>query len=272
MALSSRQDSGRPVEAGWPTLGLVGLIWLFTAIVERFWLALDRSIPGWDETHHLTGSLNYLQALQTARWLDGDWWRELWMLSSKNPPLTYILAAPGQQLFGPGPDTAVLVNLLLSLIIFSLTYACGHYLFGRRTGLWAVAIAAVIPGLYWFRLDYLLDYSLTAFVLASFVSLTYWCDAQRPRQQWFWAVILGLCVGLGFLTKQNYLFSSSPRCCGWRSPSFASAPGDALFKLSSVAVWRSPSAGPGTAPTGSFSSARTAAAPTRAHSKKAIQH
>ncbi len=176
------------------------------AAVERLWLARDRSVPGWDETHHLTGSLNYLHALQAARWLDGDWWRELWMLSSKNPPLTYILTAPFQQLSAPSPDTATAVNLLFSALLLALTYSLSRHLFGPRTGLWACAIAAVIPGLYWHRLDYLLDYPLAVVVLASFVSLTYWCDAQRRRSQWLWALGFGACFGLGLMTKQNYLF------------------------------------------------------------------
>jgi len=188
------------------TLRLLALLWLYVAGVDRLWLARDRSIPAWDETHHLTGSLNYLHALQQARWLEGDWWRQLWMLSSKNPPLTYILAAPFQQLWGPSPDSATAVNLAFSALLLGCTWALGRYLFGSRTGLWAAAIAAVLPGLYWFRIDYLLDYALAAIVLAGFASLTAWCDAQRLARQWFWALVFGLCCGLGFLTKQSYLF------------------------------------------------------------------
>jgi hypothetical protein len=42
----------------------MGAIWLVGAVCDRIWLALDRSVPSWDPTNHLTGSLNYLNALQ----------------------------------------------------------------------------------------------------------------------------------------------------------------------------------------------------------------
>ena len=53
---------------------ILGIIWLVGMLRDRLWLALDNSIPAWDQTHHLTGSLNYLHALQNAQWFDGEWW------------------------------------------------------------------------------------------------------------------------------------------------------------------------------------------------------
>lgn len=80
------------------------------------------------------------------------------MLTSKYPPLTYIVTAPFQQLFGPGPDQALLVNLLFSAILLSAVYGLGKHLFNRQVGLWAAALCILLPQLYTTRIQYLTDY------------------------------------------------------------------------------------------------------------------
>ncbi|NEQ65131.1 MAG: phospholipid carrier-dependent glycosyltransferase [Symploca sp. SIO2D2] len=185
---------------------LLGLIWLLGALCDRFWLALDHSIPAWDETNHLTGSLNYLDALQHAQWFSGEWWRSLWMLSSKNPPLTYIITAPFQQVFGTGPDQAILVNLLFSAILLSSVYKLGQHLFNQQVGLWAAGLCVLLPRLYEFRIHYLLDYSLTALIAASFCCLTVWRDTKTRRQGWLWSLGFGICLGSAMMVKQSTLF------------------------------------------------------------------
>ena len=88
------------VRESYSALQILGIIWLVGALCDRLWVALDRSVPAWDQTNHLTGSLNYLNALQHAQWFSGQWWQRFWTLTSKYPPLTYIATAPFQQLFG----------------------------------------------------------------------------------------------------------------------------------------------------------------------------
>ncbi|NER50983.1 MAG: phospholipid carrier-dependent glycosyltransferase [Symploca sp. SIO1A3] len=185
---------------------LLGGIWLLGALCDRFWLVLDHSIPAWDPTNHLTGSLNYLDALQHARWFSGEWWRSLWMLSSKNPPLTYIATAPFQQVFGTGPDQALLVNLLFSAILLCSIYSLGKHLFNQQVGLWAAGLCVLLPRLYEVRIHYVLDYPLTALVAASFWCLTVWRDTKTQRQGWFWSLGFGICFGLAMMVKQSALF------------------------------------------------------------------
>ncbi len=184
----------------------LGAIWLVSALCDRLWLALDRSIPAWDQTNHLTGSLNYLKALQNAQWFSQAWWQSLWMLSSKNPPLTYITTAPFQQLIGTGADQAILVNLLFSAILLGSVYGLGKHLFNTQVGLWAAALCVLLPRLYIFRTNYLLDYPLTAIVAATFWCLTVWRDAKTQWQGWRWVLGFSFCFGLGMLVKQSILF------------------------------------------------------------------
>ncbi|MGD2182281.1 glycosyltransferase family 39 protein [Lusitaniella coriacea] len=184
---------------------ILGGIWLLGTICDRVWLARDRTVPEWDQTHHLTGSLNYLHALQQAQWFSGEWWRELWMLSSKNPPLTYIITAPFQQLFGRNPDSALLVTLFFSAILLGSVYGLGKLLFNRQVGLIAAFLCVIFPSFYFFRLQYLLDYPLTAWVMTSFWCLTSW-RGSKGKRQWLWALRFGVCLGLAILTKQSAFF------------------------------------------------------------------
>jgi 4-amino-4-deoxy-L-arabinose transferase-like glycosyltransferase len=183
----------------------LGAIWLVGTLCDRIWLALDHSVPAWDQTNHLTGSLNYLNALQQAQWFSGEWWQSLWKLSSKYPPLTYIATGPFQQLFGTGPDQALLVNLLFSAILLGSVYALGKYLFNTQVGFWAAGLCILLPRLYTVRLNYLIDYPLTALVVASFWCLTVWRDTKTQWQGWRWALGFGLCFGLAMMVKQTVL-------------------------------------------------------------------
>ena len=187
-------------------LRTLGAIWLVSALCDRLWLALDRSVPAWDQSNHLTGSLNYLNALQQAQWFSGEWWQRLWMLSSKYPPLTYISTAPFQQIFGTGPEQALLVNLFFSAVLLGSIYGLGKHLFNSQVGLWAAGLCVLLPRLYIVRLNYLIDYPLTALVAASFYCLTVWRDAKTQWQGWRWALIFGFCFGLAVMVKQSILF------------------------------------------------------------------
>ncbi len=214
---------------GWVTIA--GL-WLLGAFCDRLWFGLDRSIPSWDQADYLTGALNSWHALQTPQWFSGDWWRSFWLLSSKIPPGTYMITAVFHNFFGIESDHATLVYLFFSAILLSSVYGLGRLLFNPKVGVWAAALCLMFPGLYHTRLDFLLDFPLTAMVTFSFYSLTLWKGTERFKiadlglknletsektpgsflrgsptlQSWFWALIWGLSVGLALMVKQTALF------------------------------------------------------------------
>lgn len=188
----------------------LGFIWLVGAVGDRIWFALDHSIPAWDEAQYLTGSLNYWRALQHPQWFNSEWWTSFWLLSSKIPPLTYISAAVCQNLFGLGRDQATLVQLLFSAILLGSVYGLGSQLFSVEVGLWAAGLCQLLPGLYQYKLTFLLDYPLTAVVMLSFWCLTIWrelgsAETQRAQRGWFWAGGFGLAFGLALMVKQTAL-------------------------------------------------------------------
>ena len=150
------------------------ILWFLGAVSDRLWFAFDKSVPAWDQADYLTGSLTYLRALQNAQLFSGEWWTHFWELSPKVPPLTYILTVPFQNIFGMGADQATLVHLLFSAILLSSVYSLGGKLFNQKVGFWAATLCILFPGLYRYRLQFLLDYPLTAMVTLSFCCLTFW--------------------------------------------------------------------------------------------------
>lgn len=210
------------------------IIWVVGAVGDRVWFALDHSVPAWDQADYLTGSLNYWQALQQPQWFSSEWWTSFWLLSSKIPPLTYITTAVIQNLSGTGVDQATLVNLLFSAILLGSVYGLGVQLFSVEVGLWAAGLCQILPGLYQFRLEFLLDYPLTAVVTLSFWCLTVWKANVSPSLLWplipkgdseipltpsseplrqkatwndcLWAAAFGVSFGLALLVKQTALF------------------------------------------------------------------
>ncbi|MEG4423773.1 MULTISPECIES: phospholipid carrier-dependent glycosyltransferase [unclassified Microcoleus] len=210
MAQQHRDSEGK-------SLLVLGIIWLLGAISDRLWFAFDRSVPAWDQADYLTSTLKYLQALQHPQWLSGEWWTNFWLLSTKIPPLAYILTVPFLQVFGTGGDRATLVHLLFSAILLASVYNLGVQLFNRQVGLWAAAICVLLPGLYGLRLQFLLDYPLTAAITFAFYCLTMWKASEGKKEEGSSATDFITDVTdvtdrtqLEEPTKKKYKFSPSP--------------------------------------------------------------
>ncbi|NER33357.1 MAG: phospholipid carrier-dependent glycosyltransferase [Oscillatoria sp. SIO1A7] len=208
--MTDKGKSGKSGKSIYP-LRALGLIWLLGALCDRLWFALDRSVPAWDQADYLTGAANYWRSLQNPHWLDGDWWQSLWLLSSKIPPGTYIATAFVHNLCGLGGDRATLINLGFSAILLASVYGLGTRLFNPQVGIWAAGFCLLFPGLYRARLDFLLDYPLTAACTLSFYCLTAWKlaawqeNAREKRKlfySFFWAIAFGLSLGLALMVKQ----------------------------------------------------------------------
>ena len=199
----------------------MGIIWLVGAIIDRFWIALDNSVPSWDPADYLNGAMNYWYALQDPQWFSGDWWRSFWLLSTKIPPLTYIITAPFLNLFGTSQDSATLVLLLFNALLLVSVYGLGRILFSSEVGLWAAAICQLLPALSRYRLIYLLDYPVTAIVAFSFWLLTLWYLSPISKSKeshgagffrlfkkyapWWRAAAFGLALGVALMVKQTTL-------------------------------------------------------------------
>ncbi|MDJ0728987.1 MAG: phospholipid carrier-dependent glycosyltransferase [Crocosphaera sp.] len=185
---------------------ILGLIWLGSNLCDRLWLSLDHSLPAWDQSNHLTKSLQYFYSLNSPEIFNGEWWRNFWMISTKYPPLTYIIGAFFQKIFGVGNDQALLSNLLYNGILIVSVYIIGKTLFSRQVGLWSAGLSLLFPRLYQTRLQFLIDTPLMTLTIACFCCLTVWKIEPNRRKQWLWTILFGLCWGLALLTKQSVMF------------------------------------------------------------------
>lgn len=182
------------------------VIWLIGVIIDRLWFSLDQSVPAWDQADYLNGAMIYWQALKTPDFFNLDWWRNFWLLSNKIPPLTYILTAPFFSIFGASIDSATLVLSLFSAILLVSIYSLGSLLFNPNIALYSCILCQLLPGLYFYRLEFLLDYPLTAIATFSFTCLSFWHFNKNKKNGWYLAVLCGFSLGIGALIKQTSLF------------------------------------------------------------------
>lgn len=185
-------------------LAILIIIWLIVIICDRVWFFLDNSVPAWDQADYLNGALNYWHALQNPQWFNGDWWRSFWLISNKIPPLHYILTTPFLNIWGTSADAASLVMIFYNALLLISVYGLGLTLFDANVGLWAAGLCQVLPGLYYYRLEFLLDYPLTAIVTFSFYLLTLWKFNQK--KSWLIVIAFGFSFGFALLLKQTALF------------------------------------------------------------------
>lgn len=181
------------------------LIWSFGFIIDRIWFSLDNTIPAWDPSEYLNGVMVYKEALKTPHFFDASWWREFWLLSNKIPPLMYILTAPFFLILGASVDHGNLVLSLFSLILLSSLFYLGILFFNSKIALFACLLVQLTPALYYYRLEFLLDYPLTVIVTFSFTCLSYWYFT-KTKSSWWLAILLGISLGLGVMLKQTFVF------------------------------------------------------------------
>lgn len=188
---------------------LLGL-WLMAAVCDRLWFYIDQAPPLWDQGDHLTRAMHYWRVLQQPHLLSQAWWTELWQQSSTyRAPLVYLLTVPFLALFGAGYDQAALVNLLFTGILLVTIYHLGRRLFSAQVGLWGAGVCLLLQTLAYTRLDYLLDYGVTASITVAFACLTFWRYATLHA--WRWMVATGLALGAVFLSRPTgVLFLAVP--------------------------------------------------------------
>ena len=191
-------------------------IWLIGLMIDRTWFFLDESIPAYDQSAHLTGALHHYRIFQNLNILSGDWWLSLWQLTpSYRAPFVYICTVPFLVLFGKGHDQASLVNLVYTAVIILSVYHLGNYLFqNRKIGITASIFCLLFPIMGIIRTDYLLDYGLTAIVIATFTVLTIWKDSYSGFLSWILTLLLGIGIGLIMLSKPTgFIFILIPSIC-----------------------------------------------------------
>ncbi|MCP9899769.1 glycosyltransferase family 39 protein [Cyanobium sp. Cruz CV13-4-11] len=186
---------------GWILLGL----WLAGVLLDGLWLRRHGQPPAWDQGEHLSRALGVWQVLGEAAPFDPLWWQRLWAETpTYRGPFTYLVTAPVFSLLGPGYGSAILSNGLFQALLLGSLYGLGRLAHSRAAGLWAAFLCGVAPALLNQRSDYLIDFSLTAVLTATWWLLTVRVLA-RPRHPWLWSLGGGLGLGAVVLTRPTGL-------------------------------------------------------------------
>jgi 4-amino-4-deoxy-L-arabinose transferase-like glycosyltransferase len=175
-------------------------VWLLAAFLwglNFIWLKRDTRPPLWDMASHQTYALNYLDA-GTAP--PGPATR-IHDLSGNYPPFVHLVIAFFFLLLHPGPHVAILANLPATFLLFWGIYQLGTDLSGCRAGKWACILATLTPYLIWLSRETILDYWLSAWVVAS-MALLHRTKGFEVRSM---SILLGCAMALGMLTKWFFI-------------------------------------------------------------------
>jgi len=165
------------------------LLSLLLWAVHALWLARDSRPPVWDMAMHQSYALNY--------WPGGYSQASPWHWSGNYPPFVHLVIALCYLVFHPGPHVAVLANFPATLLLLWGVYELASEFAGREAARWACFLTALTPYLIWMSRETILDYWLSAWVVASLVALTRTRGFRERRP----SLVLGLALALGLLTK-----------------------------------------------------------------------
>ncbi|HEY9246566.1 MAG TPA: glycosyltransferase family 39 protein, partial [Candidatus Methanoperedens sp.] len=180
---------------------LIGLILIIfvSAISDITWLGLDKVPPGWDESQHLTKSLEYFYILTNP---GPGMFSNMLQVDNYYPPFYHLSTVFAYFLFGTSADVAVSINIFYFAILLISVYGIGKYFFDERTGLLAVVIISLYPSIVGMRRFYLLEIALVSTVALS-IYLLLLSDHLRNRK---YSIAFGIALAVSILTKWTAIF------------------------------------------------------------------
>jgi 4-amino-4-deoxy-L-arabinose transferase-like glycosyltransferase len=189
---------------GWPEAGVAGLTLAFIAITA-WWLAVDQTTPDGDASRHLHVVFDFHDQLLANHEL--YWFRYEPSTGAVYPPLTFLIGMVPTFITGLSVDGPILaLNLtFLPLLTFGC-YGVARQVFGRAAGFLAAVFALATPVVIGQFHLFLLDLPLTGMVAA-----TAWAVLASERfANRKLAIVAGVLVGLGLLTKQSFVLFVGP--------------------------------------------------------------
>jgi mannosyltransferase len=178
------------------TLGAAALRFA-TLNVQSIWL--DESATMVLVHRGLSGMLSHLSSSESA------------------PPLYYMLVWAWTKLFGAGPLGFRTLSALVGTLTVPVMYAAGRRI-STRAGLWAAALSAVNPAMYYYSQE---ARAYVLVILLSAAALVLWqraLEAPNPRNLWLWAAMSSLAVLTHYFAAFLFLPEAIVlgRRLGWR--------------------------------------------------------
>ena len=179
------------------------LIILINSVYFIDWINDDSENPAWDQSWHLMMSLGRYHEISgdpgaIERYEDS--FPIFGFANNYYPPFFHIMTIPFYILFGPGHDSAILVNLFFFIVLAISSFFIGKKLKDEKAGIILAALVSTIPLYNMMMREYLIDYSLTAIVALGYLFLLYSEEFFVTR----YSVLFAIVSGLGMLTKWTY--------------------------------------------------------------------
>jgi 4-amino-4-deoxy-L-arabinose transferase-like glycosyltransferase len=179
-----------------PAAGAAVVTLLLIAATAR-WLAADSQVPDFDSAKHLITAWSYADRL-------GDWdIGAPFGGYTQYPPLAHLVGAVGTVVAGKNVGSPILTVAIVFAPLLALgLYRSGRLLGNGWTGLLAVVFAVGTPMIVTEFRAYMLEIPATALL-----AVAVWLLIESRRfEALVPALLAGVAVGLGMLTKQSFAF------------------------------------------------------------------
>ena len=183
----------------WGVVRFLGVGVVFVAVLYFWsaWMRADQGLPRGDAHRYLAAAdrarailarpdLGVLQKI-----------RELGQVHPTHPPLFPVVCGALMPVTGFSVSRMMVVQLGFLLLLLVSVYNTGRILTHRRRGLAAVILVASLPLAFKYSHTFFLEMAATAFVAWAMWLLIAW----RAYGGWGRALLLGVVIGLGLLTK-----------------------------------------------------------------------
>lgn len=166
------------------------------------WSYIDNSPPAWDQGLYLYQAYTlYLSALQNGII---EFVTSIFNIDRGRVPFMLMLVQPAFYFFGPSLDAGVIsLNLTWFILAWSIPGIVRELSApdcDNKAGLFAFFLFGLYPLSIMLSHNFLVEFLLTGFVCASIYSLLLVHRTGRVR----WALITGIFIGLGLLTKVTF--------------------------------------------------------------------
>jgi 4-amino-4-deoxy-L-arabinose transferase-like glycosyltransferase len=208
MSRETRHSANRPspksLSALWKNLttpsitSTLALVLIITAI-NAVWVARDHTGPSWDQSHYLTITWMFQQALDHHGPVALV--RAIYTIDPGRAPLFVVAMLPFSYIFHNGPETGLALNVVMWPLLLLSAGAIAKHFFNERARILTILALAPMPGLV-----YLSHTQLQDFMLATIGTFAVWLivrtdDLERRGV----GIALGIVLGLGTLTKISFV-------------------------------------------------------------------
>ncbi len=175
------------------------LIFFLSALSDYIWLKLENVPPGWDESLHLTKSLEYFNIITNP---GAGMISNLIQVDNYYPPFYHFSTVLSYFLFGTSMDAAISINIFYFGILLVSVYGIGKYLYNQETGLIAAVLISLYPTIVGMRRFYLIEIALVATVTLS-IYLLLLSENFKNRN---YSIGFGIAFAISILTKWTAVF------------------------------------------------------------------